>query len=40
MLITYLFENFPSPDDVSEAAIEDLQVSKYIKLNLIQIFLY
>jgi len=33
MLITYLFEKFTNPDDLSEAAIGDLQVSKYIKLN-------
>jgi len=28
MLITYLFEKFPNPDNVSEADIGDLQVRK------------
>lgn len=33
MLIAYLFEKYPNPEDVSEAAIGDLQVKKYVKMN-------
>lgn len=33
MLIEFLFEKFPNPEDVNEAAIGDLQVIRDVKMN-------
>lgn len=38
MLIAYLFEKYPNPEDVNEAAIGDLQVRKYMEMNSMPIF--